>query len=378
MPVMISPPGPHAVFDGRQYLYFGGTAYLGLQQHPDVIHAACDALQQYGVGSATSRGGFGDTPPVLEVEHQAARWFATEGAFYYASGYLGNQILLTASAGTFDAVFVDECAHYCVFEAARLSQQPVFAFPHADPDGLQAAIQKHLPPGGCPLVASDGVFAALGHVAPADRYCDVLRAYPGSALLLDDAHGIGVLGTNGWGTWEHFGLDDRVNAAFPGDDDSPLPSRLLCGTLSKAVGGFGGLIPGRETFIQRVKCTPYFAGASAPPIAVAAATARALQIVQDEPQRRAQLQANVRAVRDGLIKLGLPADDVPVPIFCLPVGDAQNMQRLHQQLKEHGILVPYLPAYSGLGQHGALRLAVFATHTADMIAQLLDDLARSL
>lgn len=380
MSVMQSPPGPRTVIDGREYLYFGGTGYLGLQGHPEVIRAIAEAAGRYGMGSATSRGGFGDTPPVLDVEAQAARWFAADAAFYYASGYLGNQILTTAAAEGFEAVFIDECAHYCVFEAARLSGRPVVSFRHCDFEALREALQGHLPPAGRALVASDGVFAALGHVAPAREYYKLLRSFPGSAILLDDAHGIGVLGINGRGTWEHVGLDERVNQVLPGPQLSASnePALLLCSTLSKAAGGFGGIIPGRETFIRQLKNRPCFAGASAPPAPAAAGTARALEIMQAEPQLRAKLQENVRRVRDGLRRIGVVADDSPVPVCCLVLGDGQNMQRLHRELRGRGILVPYMASYSGLGLHGALRLAVFATHTAPMIEQLLDELARLL
>lgn len=118
MPLMQSPPGAHTLIDGRRYLYFAGTGYLGLQGHPEVIRAACEATERYGVGSATSRTGFGNTPPVLEVERRAADLFGLDGAFYFMSGYVANSILILAFAETFDAVFVDELSHYCVFEAA--------------------------------------------------------------------------------------------------------------------------------------------------------------------------------------------------------------------------------------------------------------------
>ena len=128
MPVMQSPPGAETVIDGRRYLYFSGTGYLGLQGHPEVIRAACEATRQYGIGSATSRGGYGDTPPTLDVERRAAQFLATDDAFYFMSGYAGNSILVLLLEGAFDAVFVDELSHYCVLEAARLSARPVTRF----------------------------------------------------------------------------------------------------------------------------------------------------------------------------------------------------------------------------------------------------------
>lgn len=380
MPVMQSPPGPRTIIDGREYLYFGGTGYLGLQGHPEVIRAACEAMQRYGLGSATARTGFGTTPPVLEVEQHSARWFAAESALYFASGFLGSQILVTAALRGFDAMFVDQCAHYSLFDAARLSGRPVFVFGHADAGALREALQRHLKPGERPLVASDGVFAALGDLAPVPDYWEVLASYPGSTLLLDDAHGVGVLGESGRGTWEHFGMAHELNGQMPGPDStsSSVPQRLVTSTLSKAVGGFGGMIPGSAPFVGLLRSTPFYPGASAPPIPAAAASAKALEILQDEPERRTRLRENGKTLRAGLRRLGLAVDESPAPIVCLKLGSASNMRRLAHELENRRILVPYMAAYSGLGPEGAFRLAVFATHTPPMLEQLVDALARLL
>lgn len=376
MPVMESPPGPRTVIDGREYLYFGGTAYLGLQGHPAVIRAACEAIQRYGVGSATSRTGFGDTPPVVDVEHQAARFFETEAAFYFSSGYAGGHLLVSAVGRQFDAVFVDELSHYCVFEAARLTGLPVFTFSHCNADELQAALIANLKIGQRPLVMTDGVFSALGDIAPVGPYREILRQYPGAAILLDDAHGIGVLGRNGRGTYEHAGRIADVNRslAAPAENDSPI--LLACGTCSKALGGFGGIIAGSQSFVARLKQMPFFAGASAPPVPAAAATAKAMELVLREPPLRAQLRENVRSVKEGLRRLGLSVDETPVPIVCLRHGSAQDMKRIQSELMRCGILVPYMAAYSGLGPEGALRLAVFANHSSADIQRMLDELSR--
>ncbi len=377
MPLMQSPPGVHTVIDGQRYLYFVGTGYLGLQGHADVIRAACRATEQFGIGSATSRTGFGNTPPVLDVERQAARFFGHDDAFYFASGYAGNSILAQAFSDRFDAVFVDELSHYCVFEAARLSGRPVTRFAHRDAADLAERLRADLPPGGRPLVMSDGVFAARGSIAPAAHYHDVAAEYPGAILLLDDAHAIGVLGDHGRGTFEHAGLfscgvnsDEQTDSANDG-----RPRLLLCGTLSKAIGGYGGIIPGAQSFIDRLKtASDYYGGASAPAIPVAAATARALGIVCADPSLRTRLWENVRTLKHGLCAMGLETDDTSVPIVCLTIGDAGNMQRIQRELMQRGIVVAYMAAYSGLSPGGALRLAVFATHTDDMIARLLAEL----
>ena len=378
MPVIESAPGAETIIDGRRYLYFVGTGYLGLQGHPDVIRAACEATERYGIGSATSRARLGNTPPLLEAERQAARLFGAEEAFYFMSGYVGNDVLARMVEEEVDVVFVDECSHYCVVEAAERLGKRVHRFRHRDADALADALRKDLPPGARPLVMTDGVFAALGTIAPVAEYCEILRRYAGSSLLVDDAHSLGVLGEHGRGTLEHAGLFERgVNVDLPDRDKPDSPCLLLCGTLSKALGGYGGIIPATRAILDRIRSTShYYAGASPPPIPAAAASARAIELVIDHPEMRTQLRDNVRAVRSGLREMGLEVDDAPVPIICLVLGTAENMQRVQRELAERGIMIAYLPAYSGLGPEGALRLAVFATHTEAMIRRLLDELGR--
>ena len=378
---MHSPPGPETVLDGRRYLYFAGTGYLGLQGHQDVILAACEATRRYGVGSATSRPGFGNTPPTLDVERRAAEFFAADDAFYFTSGYFGNNVLVLFLDGSFDAVFADELSHYCVLEAARLSGRPLFRFPHRDAEGLAASLRDNLQAGQRPLVMTDGVFTARGTIAPVDQYADVLANYGPAAICVDDAHGVGVLGECGRGTYEYAGLFQRgVNTRPPDDTSTSDPTGLYwCGTLSKAIGGFGGILPGSQRFIDRLKATStYYRGASAPPIPAAAATARALELVIAQPQLRSRLHQNVATLKQGLRNLGLDTDDTPVPIICLTIGTADNMRRIQSELRERGIIVAYMATYSGLGADGALRVAVFASHTDQMIQRLLDELKQLL
>jgi 7-keto-8-aminopelargonate synthetase-like enzyme len=382
---MQSPPGASAVIDGRRYLYFVGTGYLGLQGHPEVIRAACEAAQQYGVGSATTRAGFGNSPPVLAVERLAAELLASETAFYFPSGYAGNHILAKSLAESCDAVFVDELSHYCLIEAAQLTARPVFRFAHRDPQSLDASLRANLKPAGRPLLMSDGVFSALGEIAPVVEYKSVLGKYPGAVMLLDDAHALGVLGEHGRGTFEHvgWGLSQfRAPSEAWSDENGTVPfaspggtGLFFCSTLSKAIGGYGGIIPGPQRWIERLKATSHwYDGASPPPAPVAAASARALELVLSDPGMRVRLHDNVRLLKSGLGRLGLAVDATPVPIVCLRLGTADNMRRIQSGLKDRGVLVAYMAAYSGLGSEGALRLAVFATHTAEMIEELIDKL----
>jgi glycine C-acetyltransferase/8-amino-7-oxononanoate synthase len=431
MPLMQSAPGAVTKIDGREFFYFVGTGYLGLQSHPEIIRAACEAAQQYGSGSANSRTAFGTTPPLVEVEQAASRFFGHDDAFYFASGWMGNAILIEQLGPQFGPVFVDECAHYSLCEAAKLVRcsegNSVIKFHHRNADDLQDKLRHHLKPGECPLVLSDGIFAATGKIAPVDIYSKMLERYPGSAILLDDAHAFAVLGENGRGTFEHFGLWSRVNQQWPGisgqwpvasgqctisprpqagegpgmravgttsappitidDPSSSLstihhppstsasPALLCSGTFSKAFGGFGGILSGSREFIAQLKShSPSMGGASPPPAMIAAATARAIELVRTTPALRTRLQANVRQLKTGLSALGYEVDDTPTPIVCLTIGDAENMRRIQQELMARGIVIAYMTAYSGLGPEGGLRLAVFATHTEAMIARLLDEL----
>lgn len=376
-PVMQSPPGPYTVIEGRRYLYFAGTGYLGLQGHPQVIEAACEGVRKYGIHSATSRSAVGNTPPVLDVERLAARFFDREDAFYYPTGYAGSHILLGSLAGQFDAVFLDEQSHYCLQDAARAAQRPMFTFPHASAAGLRATLQAKLKPGQRPLVMSDGVFAGHGRIAPAAEYDAILRGYPGAAMLLDDAHGVGVLGDHGRGTYEHAGLYDRVNRELDAAS-SASPRLFMCATLSKALGGYGGIIPGsRRWLAQVIEASHWYDGASAPAAPVAAGAAKALELVMGDPDMRERLRSNVRLLRDGLRQMGLDVEDSPVPIIGLVLGSSENMRRIQRRLQEQGILIVHRAAYAGLGPEGAIRLALFATHTEAMIRELLAGLRRA-
>lgn len=366
--ILESPPGAEVTIDGKRYRYFAGTAYLALQGHPDVIRAGVDALQKYGVHTATSRGGYGSSPPVLEVERLAAEWFGTEAAYYFISGYWGNHLTLSALSGEFDVAFYDEQSHYCVVEALRLSGVPLVAFGHRSADDLADKLRSIVGAGDRPLVISDGVFAASGRVAPVDAYLDVLRNYEDSILALDDAHSVGVLG-DGRGTFAHFGIPrSNVNtlAAASG------PRLFSSATCSKALGGSGGIIAGTKDWIARIMASSKIPNAASVPAApVAGATAAALRIVASQPELRAKLLANARTLRLGLTNIGYPVEDSPVPFVGLVHGTAEKMRGIQAMLRERGIIIAYFPTYSGVGSAGQLRIAVSAAHSEEMIYQLL-------
>lgn len=376
MPMMQSPPGAETTINGRRYTYFAGTGYLGLQGHLDVIRAACDAVHKYGIGSATSRTRVGDTPPVLEVERRAAELFGTEDAFYFASGYMSPAVVLSMLGEQFDTVLIDELAHYCLGEAAAKLRCPVVQFSHCDVDALAARLKDEAGSNHKVVVMTDGVFSALGRLAPVAEYWQLLSDHPGSMLLVDDAHSYGVVGEHGRGVLEHAGLwGEEVNERWPSRSDEQ-PALWTCGTLSKALGGFGGIVPGASEAISALKSdSPYGYAASAPAVPAAGASAEALRIVIEQPELLEHLRANVAQLRSGLRELGLDVEDSPAAVVAVQLDTAEQMRQIQETLAERGIWIAYVPSYSGVGPEGLLRLAVFATHTTEMIDHLLGELA---
>ena len=373
VPLMESAPGPEVIIDGRRYHYFGGTSYYGLHGHPEVIAAGCEGFRKYGFHTATSRAGFGNSGPLLEVERRAAEHAEREAAFYFSSGYASNHILVHAVMKP-GAVFIDEAAHFSVAEAAHLPGVPIHRFRMRDAGDLEAKLQAYLPAGSSPLVMSDGVVPATGELPPLDEYMRVLARYAPATLLVDDAHGLGVLGAHGRGSLEHLGLEDAGNGKAARQGVS-----ILCGgTLGKAMGGFGGIITGSMTFMQLVRnSSHYYDGASAPPSPVATATAKALQLIAGDPSFRENLQRNTLHLRQGLRDLGLNVHEVPSAQVGVAIGNAANMMRLHRELRQQGFIVP-VTSYAGTGPEGIMRFAVCSGHTPRIIDDLLDSLRELL
>jgi len=359
MPEMEGPPGAETVIDGRRYLYFGGTGYFGLHGHPAVVRAGIRAFQRYGTHSATSRAGFGSNPALLEVEARLRVFFHEDEAAYFGSGYLGSLVLVQALAERHDAVFVDEHAHFCIRDTASSSGKPVFQFRHRDPDDLRKKLEARLTAGQRPLLLTDGVFPVFGRIAPVRDYAKVIAAYDG-LIGLDDAHGVGVLGAHGRGTFEHFGMRG--------------PQLHFTGTLSKAFGGHGGFAVGKKRLIGYIRAAVgAYIGSTPTPTPIAAATARGIDILFRHPEMRERLRRNTSILKKGLSRLGIDTEDTPVPIVAWSMRTEKEMRGIQKALMRRGIAVPYLK-YVGAPSAGVLRLTVFSTHTAAQIQRLLKEL----
>ncbi|MFP4081413.1 MAG: aminotransferase class I/II-fold pyridoxal phosphate-dependent enzyme [Candidatus Aminicenantes bacterium] len=367
MYLMESAPGPRTVINGRQMDYFCGCSYYGLHGHPEIIQAACEAAQKYGIGSATSRSGYGNNPILLKVEQLASKFFHTESALYYVSGYLGNSILLQGLEERYDIILMDEESHYSAMDGAALVNKPVIPFGHLDAEDLRGKLKQHLKPSQRPLLICDGIFPVSGEISPLPRYTDVLGEFEGALICVDDAHAIGVIGEKGRGSFEYFGLKGEA--------------LYFSGTLSKALGGHGGIIPNRREFIQKLEqksSIPF--SSSAAPTPAAAATSKALEILSKNPGMRKKLWANVAYAKTGLRSLGLEVNDTPVPIICLHSLPGVDLRALQQDLFDKGLAVLYVAGgmYSSVPETGAIRIAIFSSHSRGQIQHLIEEIRKYL
>jgi len=355
--------GPRAVINGRTVDYYGGTSYFGLHADNRLIEAARDAIARYGTGPGNTI----DTPPMRKLREQIARYFGTQDARVVASGYLSDMMLAHTLSPRFDVAFVDEKAHYSVYDGLRVTGKSIIKFAHRNPEDLRAKIADCLPASGVPLVMSDGVFPVTGVIAPVDAYADVLSDYAGGLLCIDDSHGVGVLGEHGRGTYEHFGLVG--------------PDNYFGATLSKAFGALGGFVTGTQEFIgDVVRSDRIPEGASPLSMGAVAAAAEGLRVLSAHPEMRAELRINVSHLREGLADLGIETPRSPVPIVCIVGRDGVDLEHVATTLSREDIVVSHIGpnGYSDSPPVEVLRIAVFSGHTMEQLDRLLRGLSRAL
>ena len=335
--------------DGRRMISFSCNDYLGLSHHPAVKAAAVAAIGLYGAGAGASRLVTGDHPLYRRLEARLAGLKGTEAACVFGSGYLANTGIIPTVVGAGDLVMVDELAHACIWAGAKLSGAEVLAFRHNDVNDLAAKLAAARPAAGHALVATDGVFSMDGDIAPLGAISRAARDHD-AWLMVDDAHGLGVLG-GGAGTARLF-PDARID--------------LHMGTLSKAVGGYGGYVCATAPVIalikMRARTLVYTTGL--PPASVAAAVA-ALDVIAEEPQRVAAPLAKARRFTAAL---DLPeAQSAIVPIV---LGEAQTALAAAADLQAQGLLVvPIRPPTVAAGT-ARLRVAFTAGHPDEAVDRL--------
>lgn len=365
-PAIETPEGPRVTIAGRAYDWYRGNSYLGLQAHPDVLRAACDATLRYGL-KLRDRRPAGCHPCVPEWERAANAFFGSEAAVLLGSGYAGGAVVAAALAEDFEAAFVDAQSHANVWDGLAAAGRRAVPFAHRDPQALADALAAHLRPGERPLVVSDGMFPVTGALAPAPAYLDVLRGYDGALLCLDDAHAYGVLGPDGRGTLDHFGLDG--------------PRVLSYGTMSKAFGAAGGIVPGSAELRGKIeRRSAAYASTTKPPPGVVAAGAAALRIAREQPELRARLGTHVARVRGALRGWGLPLDDGPSPIVCLDGRTGLDFGAVARRMfdAERIAVLHMAGGYANVPAGGCLVFTLTAVHEDEQVERLLDALHRAL
>jgi 8-amino-7-oxononanoate synthase len=353
--------GAATVVDGRAVVDFCGNDYLGLADHPRVVEALRRAATEHGVGSRAAHLVCGHCREHEALEEALAEFTGRQRALLFSTGYMANLGVVGALAARGDPVYEDRLNHASLLDGARLAGARLRRYPHADPDALAARLEA-VPPGRA-LVATDGVFSMDGDVAPLPGLAAAARA-AGAVLVVDDAHGIGVLGQRGRGSLEHHGLD-------------PADVPVLVGTFGKALGTFGAFVAGSATLIDAlIQLARTYVYTTAPPPALAAATRAALALVDEEAWRRETLRERVERFRTGAAQLGLPVAPSRTPIQPVLVGDAERAVAASAALLEQGYLVAAIRPPTVPPGAARLRVTLSARHTPEQVDGLLGALAR--
>ncbi len=352
--------GAQALVEGRPVLNFCSNDYLGLADHPDVVAAFRRGADMYGVGSGASHWVTGHSPPHHALEEELADFTGRERALLFSTGYMANLGVIAALAGRGDWVFEDRLNHASLLDGGLLSGARLKRYAHADAEALRSLLAEC--PAAVKLIASDGVFSMDGDLAPLPELSK-LASQTNASLMIDDAHGLGVVGPTGRGVVEHFGL---------GVADVPV----LVGTLGKAFGTFGAFVAGSEDLIEYLiqTCRPAIYTTALPP-AVAEATRASLRLLIAETWRRDKLRLLIKRFRLGAaqLRLNLLASDTPIqPIL---VGDNHAAVQASQSLLAAGFLVSAIRPPTVPEGTARLRITLSAAHQESDVERLLEALA---
>lgn len=346
-----SAQGPWVQVDGRRVLNMCSNNYLGLAGHPRVVRAGEKALREWGAGSGASRLICGTLGLHQALERRIACFKETESALVYTSGYTANVGIISALVGKDDLVFSDELNHASLIDGCRLSRATTVVFPHNDLNALESKLQLACKKFGKVrrLIVVDGVFSMDGDVAPLAALVDLSERYD-CMLMLDEAHAVGALGPGGRGLAASLGLEKRVP--------------VLMGTLSKALGGFGGYAAGTAELSDfLINTSRSFIFATALPPASAACAMAALDILDECPELPAKLQSNGDLLRQKLRAAGFDTLNSETQIIPVVIGDAARTVEMSRLLFERGILATAIRPPTVPEGTSRVRVAVMATHT---------------
>ena len=363
--VMSSAQGPVVVVDGAEAISLSSNDYLGLTHHPRLREAALRAVEAFGAGSGAVRTIAGTMELHEELERDLATFKGTEAVLTFQSGFTANTGVIPTITGEQDLIVSDALNHASIIDGMRLSKAPRKIYAHGDVGALRDVLREARANGrdgtGDPyrliLVVTDGVFSMDGDIAPLPGIVEAAEE-AGAAVFVDDAHASGVLGRDGRGSVDHFGLHGRV--------------AIQVGTLSKAVGVLGGYVAGsqdlRDILVQRAR--PFLFSTSAPP-AVAAACREAIRVMQDEPELLERLWSNTRRFKGELARLGFDTGVSETPITPVMMGDPDTAGRFSQRLFELGVFAQPVVYPTVALDKARIRTIVTAAHTDDLLDQAL-------
>jgi glycine C-acetyltransferase len=363
--VMSSAQGPIVSIEDRQLISLSSNDYLGLTHHPRLREAALAAVRDFGAGSGAVRTIAGTMALHEELERDLAAFKETEAVLTFQSGFTANTGVIPTITGEADLIVSDALNHASIIDGMRLSKAPRKIYPHADTDALRDVLREAREKGrdgsGDPhrliLVVTDGVFSMDGDIAPLPAIVDAAEEY-GAAVFVDDAHASGVLGRNGRGSVDHFGLHGRV--------------AIQVGTLSKAVGVLGGYVAGsldlRDILIQRAR--PFLFSTSHPP-AVAAACRAAIKVMIDEPELLERLWTNTRRFKSELSRIGFDTGASETPITPVMMGDPDTASRFSQRLFEENVFAQPVVFPTVAIDKARIRTIVTAAHSDDQLDRAL-------
>lgn len=353
--------GPHITANGRNMLLMCSNDYLGLAAHPALRTAAEEAMERCGFGSGASRLVSGTSMLHEELEKRLAVVKGTEAAILFNSGYAANTGIIPAITGNGDVILSDSLNHASIIDGCRLSNADVFVYRHKDAGHVESILRKNLN-AHRKLIVTDGVFSMDGDIAPLPELVELAEKYD-AILMVDDAHGTGVLGETGRGTAEHFGLAHRVH--------------IQMGTLGKAFGSFGAYAAGDRDLIDfLVNRSRSFIYSTALPPALCAASLAALDIAEREPERRVKLWMIRTRFVEGIRSLGIDTGDSETPIVPLILGNAEKTVQAAEKLTEYGVLAPAIRPPTVPTHAARIRTTVTAAHSADDIDTALDAIKR--
>jgi glycine C-acetyltransferase len=358
---------PVSRFDGREVINLASNNYLGLADHPKLVEAAVEATKKYGAGSGAVRTISGTMSIHMELERRIAQFKNTEACVVFQSGFAANAGTVSAILTPEDHIISDALNHASIIDGCRLSKAKIHVFPHKDTVAAAKILDDLSSTAGRKLLITDGVFSMDGDIGPLPALVEAAERH-GAIMMIDDAHSSGVLGRNGRGTVDHFGLHGRVD--------------IQVGTLSKAIGVLGGYVCGSKDLIEFLyrRARPFLFSTSHPP-GVAAACLAAFQILEDEPERIQKLWDNTRYFKAAVSGAGFNTGDSETPITPIMVGEAKTAHAFSAALFDNGLLATGIGFPTVPEGKARIRTIVTATHTREMLdraAEILSRVARSM